>query len=228
MSTGSWITSIMSADTLTTPSSLLSLWCVLLGRLDQPARDSQCDGSQICTLLVYISYCMMTSGDVRPTGNRSGITFEYEFRTSWNPPKVYVDLTSPGVVVLDTTVVPDVIGLHAFHEEAALVRVLPGASKNIVRVLVPDDRTALQGFHDLLIEDLADMKVLPASVAGCCSCCAPDWVVDHCPVWAAQYTRIARVATVVQLSPNHVQSDFDVDTEDLYPSFDKSPVSDGD
>ena len=66
-------------------------------------------------------------------------------------------------VVLDTTVVLDVIGLHAFHEEAALVQMLPGASMNIVRVLVPDDRAAPQGFHDLLIEDLSDTKVLPAS-----------------------------------------------------------------
>ena len=32
-----------------------------------------------------------------------------------------------GVVVLDTTVVPDMLGLRAFNEEAALVRVLPGA-----------------------------------------------------------------------------------------------------
>ena len=34
---------------------------------------------------------------------------------------------------------------------------------NIVRVLVPDDRAAPQGFHDLLIKDLSDTKVLPAS-----------------------------------------------------------------
>ena len=32
----------------------------------------------------------------------------------------------------------------------------------------------------------------------------------------------------VQLSPNRVQPDFDVDTEYLYPMFDKSPVLDGD
>ena len=32
----------------------------------------------------------------------------------------------------------------------------------------------------------------------------------------------------VQLSPNRVWPDFDVDTEDLYPLFDTSPVSDGD
>ena len=66
-------------------------------------------------------------------------------------------------MVLDTTVIPDVIGLHVFHDQAALVRGLPGHSKNIVRVLVPDDRAAPRGFHDPLIDDLSDTKVLPAS-----------------------------------------------------------------
>ena len=32
----------------------------------------------------------------------------------------------------------------------------------------------------------------------------------------------------VQLSPNRVQSDFDGDTEDLFPLYDTSPVSDDD
>ena len=48
-------------------------------------------------------------------------------------------------------------------EEAALVRVLPGVSPNIVRVLVPDDLAEPRGFHDLLIEDLSAPKVRPAS-----------------------------------------------------------------
>ena len=74
-------------------------------------------------------------------------------------PKTYVDLNSPGVVILDTTVVPDVIGLHAFNDEAALVRVLPGVSSNIVRILVPDD---LSGFHDLLIKDMSATIIQPA------------------------------------------------------------------
>ena len=56
----------------------------------------------------------MASGDDQPTGDRSGVTFQCEICTSWNLPKIYVDLNSPGVVVLDTTVVPDVLGLHVF------------------------------------------------------------------------------------------------------------------
>ena len=74
-----------------------------------------------------------------PSSDRSGVTFQYELRKSWNAPKSFVDFDSPGVVVLDTTVVPDVLGLHAFRDGAELVRVLPAASPDIVRVLVPDD-----------------------------------------------------------------------------------------
>ena len=61
-------------------------------------------------------------------------------------------------MVLDTTVVPDVLGLHAFKDEVALVRVLPGDFPNIVRVLVPDDRAEPRWFHDLLVEDLSATK----------------------------------------------------------------------
>ena len=119
----------------------------------------------------------MASGEDRrgqPAGDRNGVTFQCEIRTSLNPPKAYVYLNSPGVVVLNTTVIPDVLGLHAFNEEAALVPVLPGASPNIVWVLVPDDRAAPRGFHDLLIEDLSATKVLPAS-AGALTVLRQHW-----------------------------------------------------
>ena len=52
-------------------------------------------------------------------------------------------LTSPEIVVLD------MVGLHVYDDKAARVRVLPGDFLNIVRVLVPDDRAAPRGFHDL-------------------------------------------------------------------------------
>ena len=94
----------------------------------------------------------MTSGDnwnSRPADDRYGL------RTSWDP---CVDLTSPGVVVLDTNVVPD--------DRAPVVLVLPGGFRNIVRVLVPGDCAEPHGFHDLLIENLSGTEachVRPAS-----------------------------------------------------------------
>ena len=66
-----------------------------------------------------------------------------------------VDLTSPGAVTLDTTVVPDVFGLHTFDNRAPVVQVLPGDYSNMVRVLVPDGNAKLE-FHDILVENLSN------------------------------------------------------------------------
>ena len=124
--------------------------------------------AQSCTFTVYISCSVMASGDDRNSqsaGDQNSQTFWCEMRLSWDPPKTFVDLTSPGVAVLDTTVGPDVIGLHAFDDEAALVRMLPRDIPNIVRVLVPDDRAEPRGFHDLLLEDLSSMEACHVRVA---------------------------------------------------------------
>ena len=50
----------------------------------------------------------------QPKDGRSVVNFRNELRWSWNAPKSFVDLESPGVVTLDTSVVPDVLGLKAF------------------------------------------------------------------------------------------------------------------
>ena len=71
-----------------------------------------------------------------------GSVFRCELQTSWNMPKSYVDWESPGVVKLDTSVVPDVLGLRAFYDDAKSVQVLPGRAQN--RVLVPDARAKPQ------------------------------------------------------------------------------------
>ena len=140
---------------------------VLPCRLSQTTQDYRKNCAQVCTFTVYISCSVMASGDDR-NSQPSGKTFCCEMRISWDPPKTYIDFTSPGVVVLDTTVVPDVVGLYAFDDKAALVQVLPGDFPNIVGVLVPDDRAAPRGLHDLLIEDLSSTEarhVRPASAA---------------------------------------------------------------
>ena len=65
-----------------------------------------------------------------------------------------VILDSPGVVVLDTSVVPDFIGLRACNNDAGPTWVLPGRPQNSVRVLIPDDRAAPWGFHDATLVDM--------------------------------------------------------------------------
>ena len=62
-------------------------------------------------------------------------------------------LVSPGVVDLDTSVVPDVLDLRAHYENAEATKVLPGRAQNSVRVLVPDTRAMPRGFHDVTLVD---------------------------------------------------------------------------
>ena len=57
--------------------------------------------------------------------------------------------------MLDTSAVPDVIGLQARNNDAEPTWVLPGRVQNSVRVLIPDDRVASWGFHDATIVDMA-------------------------------------------------------------------------
>ena len=61
----------------------------------------------------------------------------------------------PGVIVLDTPSVPDVIGLRARNDGAEPTRVIPGRAQSSVRVLIPDNRAAPWGFHDVTLENMA-------------------------------------------------------------------------
>ena len=68
-----------------------------------------------------------------------------------------VELTTIGVVDIDTSIMPDVFGLRAFDSGEPVVWVLPGAFGNTVRVLVPDDTAASIGFHDVILENLTNI-----------------------------------------------------------------------
>ena len=65
-------------------------------------------------------------------------------------------LDSPGVVVLDTSCVPDVLGLRTRNANAELVRVLPGRALDCIRVLIPDANAVDGGFHDVALVDMAN------------------------------------------------------------------------
>ena len=80
----------------------------------------------------------MASGDSLRRADRSGVSFRVHIQVPWNAPESLVTLDSPGVVVLDTSYVPDVLGLRTHDADAELVRVLQGRAENSVRVLIPD------------------------------------------------------------------------------------------
>ena len=51
---------------------------------------------------------------------------------------------------------PDVFGLRAFDSREPVVRLLPGEFQNTIRVLMPDATAEPRGFHDIILEDLAN------------------------------------------------------------------------
>ena len=65
------------------------------------------------------------------------------------------DLCSLGVVDLDLSLSPDVFGLWAFDPLKPLTSMLPGSSPCELRLMLPDLNIAPEGFHDVLIENLA-------------------------------------------------------------------------
>ena len=94
------------------------------------------------TVTVYRISGAMASGDSRPKADRSGIHFRNQLQVPWNAPESIMTLDSLGVVVLDTSAVPDFIGLQARNNDAEPTWVLPGRAQSSVRVLMPDDRAA--------------------------------------------------------------------------------------
>ena len=67
-----------------------------------------------------------------------------------------VTLGSARLYDLATSYIPDVLGLRARRPEAAVVKVMLRKDNRFVRVLIPDENVGHQGFHDVLLHDMAN------------------------------------------------------------------------
>ena len=112
---------------------------LLPGSLSQPVHSV---GHRRCTVSVYLTSGAMASGDVG--GSRPELTIGGQ---------------------LDTSVVPDVLGLRALYEDVKPTRVLPGRAHNSFRVLIPDTRAQPQGFHDVTLVDMTNVSGPAVSTA---------------------------------------------------------------
>ena len=65
------------------------------------------------------------------------------------------DMCSLGVVDLDLSLSLDAFGLRAFDHKKLLTRMLPGSTPCELRLMLPDSRLGTDGFHDVLIDNLA-------------------------------------------------------------------------
>ena len=105
----------------------------------------------------------MATGSSQPEADRQGIDFQVHVQIPWNAPESFVTLDSPGVFVLDTACVPDVLGLRTQYLDAEPVKVLQGRAWESVCVLIPDTNVTDRGFHDVTLLDMADAvgRVVP-------------------------------------------------------------------
>ena len=69
---------------------------------------------------------MMATGTSQPEADIKGINFRVHVQIPHNSPEAFVTLFSPGVFVLDTAYVPDVLGLRTRYPDATPVKVLKG------------------------------------------------------------------------------------------------------
>ena len=65
------------------------------------------------------------------------------------------DLYSLGVVDLNISLSPDAFGLGAFAISKPLTQMLPGSSPCELWLMLPDSKIAIDGFHDIIVENLA-------------------------------------------------------------------------
>ena len=66
-----------------------------------------------------------------------------------------MDMCSLGVVDLDLSLSPDAFGRRAFDHEKPLTRMLPGSTPCELRLMLTDSTMGSDGFHDVLIDNLA-------------------------------------------------------------------------
>ena len=65
------------------------------------------------------------------------------------------DMCSLGVVDVDLSLSPDAFGLRAFDNKKPLTRMLPGSTPCELRLMLPDSSLGTDGFHDVLLDNLA-------------------------------------------------------------------------
>ena len=112
--------------------------------------------------------CIMPSGTGLPDTVQAGVASASEEPI----PDIFrgFDLTlqSDSLYDLDTGI-PDGIGLHAVQPDAAVVKLMSIPDNRCIRVAIPDDNVGTDGFHEVLIHDMADADApfVPVSDLGC-------------------------------------------------------------
>ena len=88
---------------------------------------------------------------------------------------IQMDVCSLDVVDLDLSISPDIFGMQAFDHEKLLTRMLPGSTPCEFQLMLPDSTMGSDGFHDIIIDNLA---------------ATPAWRSSH--VWPSDMIALCR------------------------------------
>ena len=99
--------------------------------------------------------CIMPSGTGLPDMMQAGVASASEEPIPGMLRGFDLTLQSDSLYDLDTGI-PDVIGLSAVQPDAAVVKLMSIPDNRCIRVVIPDDNVGTDGFHEVLIHDMAD------------------------------------------------------------------------
>ena len=136
-------------------SGLLADWCVITWTLWQYLDYGDCDsvagGSTFadCTALTWQSTALVIM-----TGLGQGLAIgayreqAKQMRRSRDASgSLQMNMNSLGVMDLDLSISPDVFGLRAFDTDSPIARMLPGSTPCELRLMLPDAKLGIDGFH---------------------------------------------------------------------------------
>ena len=133
--------------------------CTLWQWFDICDCDSAADG---CTFTDWDDLTCQSTGLVIMTGfgQSSAIAAYQEQATRMRQShdengSLQMNMYSLGVMDLDLSISADVFGLRAFVPDKPVSRMLPGSTPCELRLMLPDAKLGIDGFHDVIIENLS-------------------------------------------------------------------------
>ena len=155
-------------------SGLLTGWCLITWTLWQCFDYSDCDLAADsytfadCNALTWQSTVLVIMTGL---GHGSAIGAYREqaqqMRRSHDVSgSLQMNMDSLGVMDLDLSISPDVFGLRTFDEDSPIARMLPGSIPCELRLMLPDAKLGIDGFHNIIIENLTDSPVVSYFAGG--------------------------------------------------------------
>ena len=144
-------------------SGLLTSWCICACTWWQYSFYGDCDSatdserSTDCTALTWKRTILIAmTGPEQSSAIAAYQSQANSMRRSHDENgSIQMNMDSFGVIDLDLSISPDVFGLRAFDATKPVTRMLPGSSPCELRLMLPDDKLGIDGFHDIQVENLS-------------------------------------------------------------------------